>query len=216
MEPNPKLYPDAADVQTILQGDATGKTGDDLLADQLAMLALLRTQFAGSPLLAQVESQPQLSVAVRNKERTLHYIPYDFHQSGFEKTFIEACLTLDDFTRRKLEVYYNGAPGLTEFVIRCYEKRNGGWRYLGEYTPDFLILQRDDAGEIHKALIVETKGEGFALKFEPCKRFMEDDFLRLNREKFGYQRFDYLFLRDDEGPDKSVTALAQKITAFFD
>lgn len=85
----------------------------------------------------------EVSLAVRSKERTFHYLPYSFAQSKLEKEFIEACLTLDVFKQRALEIYYNGERGLTEFVIQCYQKQGDYWRHLGAYTPDFLILERN-------------------------------------------------------------------------
>ena len=44
--------------------------------------------------------------------------------------------------------------------------------------------------ETDKALIIETKGEGFAndQSFIKKKNFVETDFLAQNNEKFGYQK----------------------------
>jgi len=209
VEDNPKLYPAPSDVKAILDGDRKKLTGEQVLQEHERKAKKLQEEFGD--LLSQI--QPP-SPAVRMKEVTLHYLPYDFHQSGFEKQFIEECLRLTDFKNRKLEIYYNGERGLTEFVIQCFEKKKDFWKRLGEYTPDFLILQRKGK-KPHKVLIVETKGEGFALKFESRKRFMESDFLRINKDKFGYERFEFLFLRDDNLMEKNVAALAEKIQEFF-
>jgi hypothetical protein len=206
---NPKLYPNLSDTKIILDSDKKNIAGDKAIVEHEKKVKKLQEEFGD--LLSQV--QPP-SFAVRMKEHTLHYLPYDFRQSGFEKQFLETCLQLTDFKNRKLEIYYNGERGLTEFVINCFEKKNGFWKRLGEYTPDFLILQREKK-KPNKVLIVETKGEGFALKFATKKQFIESDFLRLNAEKFGYNRFDFLFLRDDNTPEFNLTKLSEKITEFF-
>ena len=67
--------------------------------------------------------------------------------------------------------------------------------HLGNYTPDFLILQRKKE-QIYKILIVETKGEAFAENFKPKKDFM-DEFIKFNNEEFGYNKFSFLYLRDN-------------------
>lgn len=209
VEENPKLYPAPSDVKAILDGDRKKLTGEQVLQEHERKVKKLQEEFGD--LLSQI--QPP-SPAVRMKEVTLHYLPYDFHQSEFEKKFLEACLRLAEFKNRKLEIYYNGERGLTEFVINCFEKKNNFWKRLGEYTPDFLIMQRKGK-KPHKILIVETKGEGFALKFAPKKQFMENDFLHLNADQFGYSRFDFLFLRDDDTPETNITKLSEKIQEFF-
>ncbi|MFZ5923205.1 MAG: hypothetical protein ACOYY3_19340 [Chloroflexota bacterium] len=191
---HPKLYPPKADVPVILGGDKRGWDGVRTLEEQQKAAEQLRAQMlANADLLGgMIPPLPEPSLAVKMKEHTLHYLPYDFRQSAFEKDFLETCLRLDVFKQRSLEIYYNGERGLTEFVIQCFEKKNDFWKRLGEYTPDFLILQRKEK-KPHKILIVETKGEGFAQKFESRKRFMEGDFLRINKDKFGYERFDFCF-----------------------
>ncbi len=211
-----KLYPPEADVNTILGGDKRGWDGARTLDEQQKAAEQLHAQLAANADLlgGMLPPLPEPSLAVRMKEQTLHYLPYDFRQSGFEKDFLEQCLLLNEFKQRKLEIYYNGERGLTEFVIQCFEKKGDFWKRLGEYTPDFLILQRKGK-QPHKVLIVETKGEGFAQKFESRKRFMEGGFLQINKDKFGYQRFDFLFLRDDDKPEVNLTKLAEKIREFF-
>ena len=84
------------------------------------------------------------------------------------------------------------------------------------YTPDFLIIKRKD-GKIHKALIVETKGEIYANDptFKQKRNFMESAFVRQNNDKFGYNRFDYLYLEDTlEEKDRIVLTL-ETIKKFF-
>ncbi|MFH2031689.1 MAG: hypothetical protein ABIJ40_13900, partial [Bacteroidota bacterium] len=156
------------------------------------------------------------SPAVLNKDRTFHYIPYDFHQSGFEKDILEKILTLKDFIGNKLEIYYNGARGLTEFEINCFVKDNKYWKNIGKYTPDFLIITRKDK-EIYKALIIETKGEGFAHKpdFVEKKKFVETSFLEQNKAKFGYQKFDFLYLPDSDELNVNLAKVNIKINTFL-
>ena len=173
-------------------------------------------QFAGTLFgVPQMPPLPDLSLAVRSKEHTFHYLPYSFAQSKLERSFIEACLKLDLFKARGLEVYYNGERGLTEFVIACYQRKNGFWKRLGNYTPDFLLLQRTPAGQAHKVLIVETKGRGFEQAFAGRRRFVESDFLRLNAAQFGYDRFDFLYVREDDSPEQNIAKLAEKISTHF-
>lgn len=50
------------------------------------------------------------------QDKSFHYIPYDFKQSGFEKEILEKIFSLSVFQDKNLEVYYNGERGLTEFV----------------------------------------------------------------------------------------------------
>lgn len=147
------------------------------------------------------------------KDKTYHYLPYKF-DSGFEiNYFAERLLTA--VADRPLEVYFNGDDTLTAFKINCYHRVGDRWNYIGRYVPDFLMLQRDDAGKIHKVLIIETKGEGYAAKFVPRREFMEQEFLRLNNDKFGYQRFDFLYIEDTQTPDEQTVKTINKIRQFF-
>ena len=81
-------------------------------------------------------------------------------------------------------------------------------------TPDFLILQRKD-GRIHKVVIVETKGEGFAESFKDRREFMAGEFLRLNNERFGYKRFEFLYLEDTLSENSRIVKSQETIKAFF-
>ncbi|MBM3128756.1 MAG: hypothetical protein FJ009_09050 [Chloroflexi bacterium] len=212
---NDKLYPADSDVKAILEIDQTGIAPQEY--EEKARLAHEKFMAENPTLGLMFPKPPPLSRAVKSKDSTFHYLPYDFHQSGFEKSFIEECLKLEAFQDQPLEIYYNGERGLTEFEIECYAKTNGFWSRVGKYTTDFLILQRDAARQIHKVLLVETKGAGYANdpKFIKRKNFVETEFLRLNRDKFGYDRFEFLFLRDDEPVEKNLTRLAEKIATFF-
>ena len=114
-----------------------------------------------------------------------------------------------------LEIYYNGERGLTEFVIDCFAKNGKYWKNIGHYTPDFLMIRRNDANEIHKVLIIETKGNVYANDFKPKKTFMEAEFLRVNNEKYGYARFDFLYLEDSQSLDLNAAKLNARIKQFF-
>jgi type III restriction enzyme len=214
---NEKLYPDDTDVQIILKTDITKQTITDLEAEQRKALELLRAQFGTDSTWGNIQLLG-LSLAVKSKEHTFHYLPYDFKASGFEKGFLKNCLELDVFQNKKLEIYYNGERGLTEFVIECYAHENGFWKRVGSYTTDFLLIQRGENKAIHKILLVETKGAGFEndKKFIKKKHFVETEFLRLNQERFGYARFDFLFLRDEDPTEENLAKLATSINAFFD
>ncbi|GIV65161.1 MAG: hypothetical protein KatS3mg046_421 [Bellilinea sp.] len=209
-------YPSEQDTKTILDADKQGKSGEQLEQDYAQIAETIRQQYASLnlPGFANIPV-PSISLAVRWKDRTLHYIPYSFAQSRLEFDFLEACLQLQDFQDKNLELYYNGERGLTEFVINCYQKKGNFWKWLGEYTPDFLILQRDQSGNPYKVLIVETKGEGFEESFKSRRAYVQSDFLRLNKDKFGYDRFEFLYIRESDDPAARLAQLAARINAFF-
>lgn len=148
-------------------------------------------------------------------DRTYHYLPYKT-DSGFERRFLLEVLSTKVITELDLEVYYNGDEQFTEFRLKCYEKAKRGWKYLGRYTPDFLVLQRRD-DQIHKALIIETKGEIYANDplFKAKKLFVETVFCPQNNLQFDYPRFHYLYL--DSGLDESarIVKTIETITSFF-
>lgn len=218
-----KLYPNAADVNEILQADTTGKDmallRKEVAEAQRKMQEFIAAQphpdlFAMAGFNAQV---PKIfSQAVISKDRTFHYLPYSFQQSRFELNFLKEVISLTTFPENNLEVYYNGEGHLTEFRIACYAKKNERWRRVGLYTPDFLVIRRQD-GNIHKILIVETKGSGFAAQpeFIARKSFVEAEFLKMNNEKFGYRRFDYLYLPDDRKMDENLLSFKTKVELFF-
>ena len=79
------------------------------------------------------------------------------------------------------------------------------------------LIKRDGKDKIHKALIVETKGEIYAKdeKFKSRKAFVESEFLKANNDKFGYKRFDYLYLEDTLSETERITKTNEIITTFF-
>ena len=110
----------------------------------------------------------------------------------------------------KLEVYYNGDNKLTNFRIKCYEKNKKNYQYVGEYTPDFLVLQRKD-NEIHRVIIIETKGSLYANdpNFIKRRKFMEKIFIKENKN------MDYLYLEDNLTSGERSKILAEKLKGFF-
>lgn len=158
-----------------------------------------------------------LDNTTKNRDKSFHYMPYDFKQSGLEKELLEKSFGLENFKNHNLEIYYNGERGLSEFVIECYKKTKTSYRYIGRYTTDFLILKRDSKNTISKVLILETKGQGFANdeKFKAKKEFVDGEFIAKNNEAFGYKRFGFLYLEDSKSMDENLSLLDKKITQFF-
>lgn len=150
------------------------------------------------------------------KDHSFHYLPYHT-DSQFEQAFLKEVLTFDEVERLGLEVYYNGDRAMTEFKIKCYQRLNDGWRYIGMYTPDFLIIQRRD-GKIYKAIIIETKGGIYANDpaFKDKRTFMEAEFSRYNNQAFGYERFEYLYLEDTLSETERIRQTHEKICGFFE
>ena len=68
--------------------------------------------------------------------------------------------------------------------------------------------------EPHKVIIIETKGEGYAAKFSERKEFMKS-FIQKNNEKFGYPRFDFLYLEDTISKEEREKQMIDKINEFF-
>lgn len=186
-----KLKVSAKEQAMIELAEETGNT---------AILEMLRKQNSSHP----------------QKDRTFHYLPYHT-DSGFEQTFLKEVLTFDEVERLGLEVYYNGDRAMTEFKIKCYRRTSGGWRYIGMYTPDFLVLQRKD-NKIHKVIIVETKGSIYANDpaFKDKRTFMEMEFSRYNNQAFGYARFEYLYLEDTLADAERIRQTHEKICGFFE
>lgn len=148
--------------------------------------------------------------------RRYHYMPYHT-DSGFENRILD---TLHGLTERRfvnLEVYYNGDRFLSDFHIKCYERLGPRWRYIGRYTPDFLIVQRNDDG-ICKAIILETKGSIYSKDalFNEKKQFITDTFIHENNRRFGYPKFDYLYIQDDMPENEQLGLLENTIKSFFE
>lgn len=185
-----KLKVDANTQKLMDLAEATGNT---------AILEMLRKQSSSHP----------------QKNRSFHYLPYRT-DSSFEQTFLDQVLAMAEVENMDLEVYYNGDRAMTEFKIKCYKGDAGAWRYVGMYTPDFLIVKRKN-GKIHKAIIVETKGAIYANDptFKDKRSFMEREFTRQNNKAFGYERFEYLYLEDSFPEPERIRLTHEKICAFY-
>lgn len=185
----------------VLVDEKTQAAIDGLMAvGQTEMAEQLKAKFTSEP----------------NKDRSYHYLPYHV-DSHFESVFLNEVLTLQCINEHNLEVYYNGDGQFTEFRIDCFKKNaHDQWKYIGRYTPDFLIVKRKD-DRIHKALIVETKGALYAQdeNFKDRRAFVEGQFLRQNEEKFGYRRFDYLYLEDSLSDSERINKTNDIINHFF-
>ena len=201
-------YPKQALVERIILDD-NGKLKVDAKTQQMMELAEATGNTSILELLSkQNSSHPQ-------KNRSFHYLPYRT-DSSFEQTFLDQVLAMSEVENMDLEVYYNGDRAMTEFKIKCYKGDAGAWRYIGMYTPDFLIVKRKD-GKIHKAIIVETKGAIYANDptFKDKRSFMEREFTRQNNKAFGYERFEYLYLEDSFPEAERIRLTHDKIFAFF-
>ncbi|TAG33222.1 MAG: hypothetical protein EAZ34_08020 [Polaromonas sp.] len=223
-----KLYPDAAQVQKIIDADAKNECGAAIAKQENAQFEAARALLAsqGMAHLMAAQSAVTASAELTTKDQSFHYLPYDFAQSGLELALLQELLKSTEFQATGLEVYYNGARHLTEFRIDCYRQVGAAtgtatrWQKLGAYTPDFVMLQRSTGGAVHKVLIIEAKGAGFAEQtaYTDQKKFVASEFVRLNNDKFGYSRFD--FCEVPEPANKQYAGIALPLLAhafaFFD
>lgn len=226
VENNGRLYPNEADTSKILELDNSNasvgiNTAEIENAYQL-MKDTLEAQGMGNfvPTYDSFKADKDYSLPVKSKNHTFHYLPYNFggsSSSGFELETLQKALQLADFKDKSLEIYYNGERGLTEFVINCFAKEGRFWKNVGKYTTDFLIVKRTANDKIHKVLLIETKGSVYAEDkvFQKKKNYVETEFLKLNKEKFGYQRFDFIYLEDSKNIAANITKLNNKVNSFF-
>ena len=192
-----KLYPE--NVERILDADKNAPLDVDLKNVQMTYEEFKKLE--------------AIPVDVKRKNHSFHYLPYHF-DSGFELDIFKNALgLLDNFPN--LEIYYNGERGLTGFVINCATQKGKTLENIGKYTPDFLILQRGVNQQIHKMLIIETKGGIYSKDFKSRRDFMESDFLDENKNQFGYAKFDFLYLEDSEDLIKNTDKLKVRINQFF-
>ena len=206
MEDNGRFYPSQKDVHDIIEWDekpAQEEVSPEVqkLIDQLSALGQ-----DVSALKPQTDPHPE-------RTQTYHYLPYRFDSNLEVDYFSTEVLPL--IHGKALELYFNGDDTLTEFKINCYKRNGTRWNYIGKYVPDFLLLSRNEANEIDKVIIIETKGEGFAPAFADKKAFMETEFIRKNNEKFGYKRFDFLYLEDTLTAEQRRQKTVEAIHQFF-
>jgi len=223
VEKNEKLYPNEKDIKKIIELDKSKKPteiDDTQINNSYNVMKKSLEQSGMENMIVtfeQFKSQFDYSLPVKQKDKTFHYLPYNFIQSGFEKDLLTNTLKLNDFNNSEnLEIYYNGERGLTEFVINCFAKEGKYWKNIGKYTTDFLIIKRKD-NEIYKALLIETKGEGFKNdeSFLKKKKYVETKFLEQNKKKFGYKKFDFLYLEDSSKQADNIIKLNNKIKSLF-
>lgn len=214
VEQNKNIFPDAAISSQILSFDKKPLSKEEYDKQKQDKILQL-TQEGKFEEIAKVASET-IHPIIEQKDKSFHLLPYNF-DSSFESDVLNKTLQLKDFKEKNLEIYFNGERGLTEFVINCFAKKGQHWQNVGKYTTDFLILNRTKENKIHKALIIETKGEGFAndQSFIKKKNFVETDFLAQNNEKFGYQKFDFIYLEDSDPLNTNVGKLNSKINSFF-
>lgn len=207
-----KYFPNQEQVLKIVDADKGKKT---LKAEIQSIIDTLKTSSNQEQAIQALLDSPYSYEPTNSNinDKTYHYLPYRF-DSSFEISYFSK--SLQTIIRNKqLEFYFNGDNNLTDFRIRCYKKSGKNWSLLGNYTPDFLVISRDERGAIKQILIIETKGEGFAPKFAECKKFMEEEFVKLNKERFGYDRFSFLYIEDTMTPAEQDKKTITAINNFF-
>lgn len=124
---------------------------------------------------------------------SFNYVPYKM-DSGFEINALSEMLKMTELAG--LEVYFNGYKDsrLQSFYIQTPR---------GIYTPDFLILKRDNK-KISKVLIVETKGEPYYDdEFKQKEQFVKSDFKNYN------PNFSYVCFVDKNGDNDFANFIAE-------
>ncbi len=221
LEETPFLYPIKVEQDKILEADIKGIQSFDLSPDEVLAreqkLKDMQAQFGNHITMAMLfPLQTDVSTVLKNKNRTLHYTPYNFFQSNFEKQLVEETLKYDFLEKYQLELYFNGDRAISDFQIECFDKTAAG-RYvrIGNYTPDFLMLQRKNDNTIGKILIIETKGGIYGNDFNRKRRFIEEDFVRENEKRYNFKRFDFLYLEDTAPLPNNIAKLEKTIKTFF-
>lgn len=199
------FFPSQEDVKTIVDWDANAQN-KVLSPEELALIEKMKKM--GYPVPEPTDPHPE-------RKQTYHYLPYRF-DSGLEREFFkDSVLPILKSYQSQLEIYFNGDDTLTDFKIDCYKQTGREWRYIGKYVPDFLLLKRNEDGSIHRIIIIETKGEGFAAKFADRRQFMETEFIHKNNDCFGYERFRFLYLEDTLTKEEREKKTIKAIKDFF-
>lgn len=203
-----KYIPNVEDTNKIILRDK----GKLYVPDKIKKTAMLLRETANDAMADDLLNKYSVSGKV---DRSYHYLPYRT-DSQFEQKFLSDVLSYQVLDDLDLEVYYNGDEQFTEFRLRCYEKIGSQWNYLGRYTPDFIVLQRKN-GQIHKTLIIETKGQLFAYdpKFIAKKLFVQKVFCPENNARFGYERFRYVYLEDTLDEITRISRTIEMMKDFF-
>lgn len=199
------FFPSQEDVKTIVDWDANAQN-KVLSPEELALIEKMKKM--GYPMPEPTDPYPE-------RGQTYHYLPYRV-DSGLEREFFkDSVLPILKSYQSQLEIYFNGDDTLTDFKIDCYKQTGREWRYIGKYVPDFLLLKRNEDGSIHRIIIIETKGEGFAAKFADRRQFMETEFIHKNNDCFGYERFRFLYLEDTLTKEEREKKTIKAIKDFF-
>ena len=208
-----RIYPKEKDVLEILDWDAHPEKGD-IPADKLQVIEQMRQIPGMSEDIIQA-TMKSFKEEDPHPERlqTYQYLPYRF-DSNFELGYFSDALRVI-MQNSKLEYYFNGDDTLTDFKIQCYRKVGKHWQYDGLYVPDFLVLSRTADGAIDRICIIETKGGIYADKFKERLEFMRDVFVPRNNEKYGRDRFNFLYLEDTITLDEQVQKTKTMINQFF-
>lgn len=215
------LYPSAEESERIIEYDIQDIKGDEIKKHLLDNFNNKLNTWKEKDLLNEELPQEtsESSLAVLQKERSFHYLPHNFSQSNFEKTFLEEALKMKVLKEQGLEIYYNGDRKFNGLSIECYTQNQGRgmWHRVGNYTTDFLIIKRDKENKFSKVLIIETKGQGFRHipDFEYRRKFVDEEFVRKNNEFFNYEKFAFLCLVDNRDIEDNIQELEEKIGGFF-
>lgn len=207
-------YPNENITKRILNKDNNKEEIDLDKLSKEELLELVKTN--PEAILNKTENNDEI-IELQMKDKSFHYIPYVFNQSSFEKMFLEKVLSLYKFKANNLEIYYNGDHNIASFRIECYKNEERKIKKVGLYTPDFLILRRDKNNKIDKVLIVETKGKGYSQQeeFLDRRKYVENEFIKFNNKKFGYNKFDYLYLEDSLTENEVISKINDKLNVFL-
>lgn len=208
-----RFYPSQEAVREILDWDANPHKGEIPQAVLDVVENMRKTGFSEEQVQLILQGQKVEVDAYPERKQTYQYLPYRFDSNLEKEYFVQGLIPM--MKDKQLEYYFNGDDTLTEFKIRCYRKVGKHWEYDGKYVPDFLVLSRDAEGHIDRICIIETKGEGYAAKFQERREFMQNVFVPKNNEAFHRERFRYLYLEDTDNPQVQMAKTMQMIKDFF-
>jgi type III restriction enzyme len=215
------LYPHTKEERDrVLELDENGQSGElsesEKLEKQQKYIQLKKDFGELANSLIEKDQRASNSLITINKEKTLHYLPYQFDsnkgegQKLNELSFFESVLQQREFKANNLEIYFNGNRHISNFKITIYKKFNDKWILAQQnYTPDYLIIKRNQKSKIDKILIVEIKGGVFAGDYENTKTYMEGRFIEDN------PNYQYLYLEDSDTLERSLFKLNNKIQEYF-
>lgn len=214
-----KIYPDNIDFinkvaeydkQKTLVDEITATENDKIKQLEATKQTLGNDAMFASQLDAKIDEVKRSKLPIKYKDRSFHYIPYEFTASDFERKVLEHIFNLSAFQKSQLEVYFNGDRFLSTFKIKIYKKINDQWKLIqDQYTPDFVVIERKGR-KIAKTLIIETKGSHLAHDFTDIRQFMENTFVDLNAKAF-----DFLYLEDGRDESYHLQSITDRINHYF-